>query len=100
MTLRPFFRRPARLDLDEAAEWYESQQLGLGLGAEFISEIEAALVQACDAPQRFPLVVGDVRRVRVRRFPYSILFRVRSNALIVLSVFHARRDPATWRGRR
>ena len=39
MTLRPFFRRPARLDLDEAAEWYESQQLGLGLGAEFISEI-------------------------------------------------------------
>jgi plasmid stabilization system protein ParE len=97
MTLRPFFRKAARLEYDEAASWYESQRPGLGL--EFVSEIESALVQACEMPQRFPRMLADVRCVRVRKFPYSIFFRTRSDQLIVLSVFHARRDPAVWRER-
>ena len=97
MSLRPAFRKAARLEYDEAAGWYESQRPGLGI--EFVSEIERALLQACEMPQRFPRMLADVRCVRVRRFPYSVFFRVRSDQLIVLSVFHARRDPAYWRER-
>jgi plasmid stabilization system protein ParE len=97
MRLRPFFRRAARLEYDEAASWYESQRPRLGV--EFVLEIEHALLQACETPQRFPRMLTDVRCVRVRRFPYSIFFRVRSEQLIVLSVFHARRDPTVWRER-
>jgi hypothetical protein len=40
-----------------------------------------------------------VRSAAVRRFPYSIFFRTRSDRLIVLSVFHARRAPGIWRER-
>lgn len=97
MILRPAFRAAARVEYDEAASWYESQRQGLG--GEFVSEIERALTQACEWPQRFPKMLGDVRCVRVRRFPYSIFFRVRSERLIVLAVFHARRDPNVWRER-
>jgi plasmid stabilization system protein ParE len=97
MTLRAFFRKAARFEYDEAAIWYESQKPGLG--AEFVSEIERALMQACETPQRFPRMLHDVRAVRVRRFPYSIFFRVRSDRLVVLSVFHAKRDPNVWRER-
>ena len=97
MTLRPFFRKAARLEYDDAAIWYESQRSGLG--AEFVLEIERALQTACENPQRFPEVLVDVRRIHVRRFPYSLFFRVRGERLIVLSVFHARRDPAIWRER-
>lgn len=97
MTLRPFFGKAARLEYDEAAGWYESQRTGLG--REFVAEIEWALQRACEMPQRFPKVLLDTRCVRVRRFPYSIFFRIRSDRLIVLSVFHARRDPSVWRER-
>lgn len=97
MTLRPFFRRAARIEYDEAAGWYEEQRRGLG--SEFVLEIERALFQACETPQRFPLMTEDIRCVRVRRFPYSIFFRVRSQELIVLAVFHVRRDPVVWRER-
>jgi plasmid stabilization system protein ParE len=97
MTLRAFFRKAARFEYDEAAIWYESQKPGLG--AEFVAEIEHAVTQACETPQRFPKMLHDVRAVRVRRFPYSLFFRVRSDRLIVLSVFHARRDPSVWRER-
>lgn len=97
MTIRPFFRKAARLEYDEAAIWYESQKIGLG--DEFVLEIERALQMACDKPQRFPNVLTNVQRIRIRRFPYSIFFRVRGERLIVLSVFHARRDPTIWRER-
>lgn len=97
MKFRPSFRRAAQLEYDEAANWYEAQRPGLG--GEFVAEIEQALLQACEMPQRFPKMLADVRCVRVRRFPYSIFFRIRSDRLIVLSVFHARRAPGIWRER-
>lgn len=95
MIIQPYFRKAARLEHDEAAVWYESQKIGLG--SEFVLEIERALQTACEHPQRFPVVLENVQRVRVRRFPYSIFFRVRGDRLIVLSVFHARRNPIIWR---
>ena len=97
MILSPFFRKAARLEYDEAALWYESQKVGLG--SEFVTEIERALQTACESPQRYPDVHEDARRIRVHRFPYSIFYRIRGERLIVLSVFHARRDPVIWRER-
>lgn len=95
--LKPFFRKAARLEYEEAALWYESQKSGLGI--EFVTEIERALLIACENPQRFPKMLLDVRRIHIQRFPYSIFFRVRVNQLVVLSVFHARRNPAIWHER-
>jgi plasmid stabilization system protein ParE len=97
MTLRPFFRKAARAEYDEAAIWYESQKVGLG--NEFVNELEQALLTACENPQRCPQVLHDVQRIRIRRFPYTIFFRVRAERLVVLSVFHARRNPLVWRER-
>ena len=35
------------------------------------------MARACESPQQFPIVVRDIRRVVVSRFPYSVFFRVR-----------------------
>jgi plasmid stabilization system protein ParE len=97
MKLRASFRRIARLEYEEAALWYESQAAGLGV--RFIEEIERAIGNVCEEPDRFPLMLGDVRAARVRRFPYSLFFRIRDEQAVVLAVFHARRDPNVWRQR-
>ena len=34
-----------------------------------------------------------------RRFPFAVYFRIRSDALVVLAVFHGRRDPTVWQRR-
>ena len=95
MTLRPFFRRAARLEYDEAATWYEARREGLG--REFVAEIDRAVARAREVPHQFPIVLRDIRRVVVSRFPYSVLFRVKPARIVVLSIFHARRDPLVWR---
>lgn len=97
MTLRIVFRRAARSEFEDAAVRYDERRSGLG--EEFMLEIEQAIANAASAPQRLPVVFGDIRRTVARRFPYSVYFRIRSNALVVLAVFHGRRNPAIWQRR-
>jgi len=92
MTLRVVFRRAAKSDFEDAAVWYGEK--GSGLGDEFIREIEQAIASAAAAPQRYAVVCGDIRRTVARRFPFAVYFRVRSGALVVLAVFHGRRNPS------
>jgi len=47
------------------------------LGDELRSEVYAAIDRILANPRQFAVVERDVRRCFVRRFPYSILFRLR-----------------------
>ena len=97
MTLAVVFRRAARREFDEAALWYEDRRPGLGV--QFTSEIDHAINMTAANPERFPIMHRDIRCVRVRRFPYSVFFRAESRRIVVLAVFHARRDPSVWQQR-
>jgi len=97
MTLRVVYRRAAQAEFQDAAIWYEQQRTGLG--EEFVREIEIAVEKASTTPKRYPIVFGDIRRTMSRRFPYCIYFRERRDSLVVLAVFHGKRDPQIWRTR-
>ena len=90
--------RPIALDeLERAWIWYEEQRPGLG--DEFQSCVDAALMAAARDPLAYPQVEGDLRRVLVRRFPYAMLYLVEPDRIEVLAVFHGARDPREWRRR-
>ena len=97
MSLRVFFRAAARIEFEEDAVWYDRQRPGLG--EEFIQDIDEVVLQAAANPERFPVVFADVRKAVTRRFPYSVFFRIRSAGLVILAVFHGRRDPKVWQRR-
>lgn len=97
MTLVVVLRHAARREFDDAALWYEERHPKLG--GEFVSEIDHAISMAAEDPKRFPIMHRDVRCVRARRFPYSVFFRVETERLVVLAVFHARRHPSVWQQR-
>jgi toxin ParE1/3/4 len=69
------------------------------LGVEFFKEIEEAIAQAAETPFRYAQIHSNIRWVKARRFPYSVFYRVRDNRLVVVAIFHARRDPSIWRRR-
>jgi plasmid stabilization system protein ParE len=94
MSLPVVFRPPARDEYDQAFEWYELRQPGLGL--EFEEEVERVLGEVAAHPRRYPVVLRDIREAPVRRFPYCVYYRGRSGRLIVVSVFHTSRDPNEW----
>jgi toxin ParE1/3/4 len=89
--LEVVFRPEAKEDLVRAYRWYEDRRPGLG--EEFLGVVEAAIEQIRRAPAMFSVVHRDVRRVLTRRFPFGVFYRDEPERVIVLAVFHGRRDP-------
>jgi plasmid stabilization system protein ParE len=45
-------------------------------------------------------VNAGIRRSLIRRFPYSLLYRVDADEIVVLAVMHQKRHPAYWLSRK
>ena len=95
--MRVLFRPEARAEALEARGWYESRSPGLGL--DFVRALEASVASAVRNPEAFAFVEGQLRRVIFRRFPYSLIFRVFPEYLLIVAVFHHRREPRSLAGR-
>ena len=95
--MRIFFRPQARTEVLEAQAWYESRAAGLGL--EFARAMDAAVASAVRNPEAFTLTANSCRQILLRRFPFSLVYRVRGDEFLVIAVFHHRRDPAQLPGR-
>jgi plasmid stabilization system protein ParE len=97
MISRVIVRSAAEADLCEAYDWY--QQREPELGAAFVREVDSCMKNIVLHPEMYPTVHNDVRQGLVRRFPYCVLYLIADDAIIVLSVFHAARDPKIWKRR-
>ena len=97
----PFLVRPeAAADVEAAAEWYESE--GVGLGAEFIRAVAVCMSAIRRWPTAyrvaFPELEPSVRRALLRRFSYSIYYVTTEARTSILACLHLRRDPDEIRG--
>jgi plasmid stabilization system protein ParE len=93
--MRLVFRQQAELELIDAQIWYEECAPGLGL--EFARAVEASLAQALRMPLAYPRNEGDFRHVMTRKFPYSLIYAVEADEMIVISCFHHGRRPRSWK---
>lgn len=64
----------AEAEFLEAATWYAARNPGLG--RSFRDAVAAVLETIEETPQRFPLALQDIRKARVRRFPYVVYYVV------------------------
>lgn len=66
----------------------------------FMAEIDKAIGSILEAPNRWPVDEADCRKFPLVRFPYFLVYRVKSAELIqIIAVAHARRRPGYWRAR-
>jgi len=87
----------ARLEAVEAQDWYERE--APGLGARFRAELDRQAERILANPLQFPVMLADIRRARLRRYPYGLYFRPLDDAIYVIACFHSSRDPAIWQSR-
>ena len=94
MSRRLVVRPEAETEMAEAFDWYEDRVPGLG--SEFLLCVDAVFSAILRSPQHYPQVHKVVRRAIARRFPYEIFFVDDEERVVVLSVFHAKRNPKRW----
>ncbi|MCK9394575.1 MAG: type II toxin-antitoxin system RelE/ParE family toxin [Methylobacter sp.] len=88
------FLEPAHIELDQAFEWYETQQKDLGV--LFLNEFDAAIRRIATYPESYILIEKDVRRCLVKRSPYGILYGISADKIIAIAVAHLHRKPDYW----
>ena len=83
--------------MTEAALFYESARPGLG--ALYLDDVQHALDIARERPYLGVAVALGFRRMLLRRFPFSLIYAIESNDVVVVAVAHQRRSPNYWKGR-
>lgn len=94
---RVIVRPAARADILAAYRWYEKERNGLG--TEFLRAIRSAMSTVGENPEVYAVVRGDIRRVNLHRFPYSLFYRFQAELIIVIACMHGSRDPKRWESR-
>ena len=97
MSYTLLIRPEAELDIQDAYQYYEEGEQGLG--SEFVRAIDACFSQIGRNPLAYPLVHRQIRRALIRKFPYGIFYIVENSKIIVIACFHSKRDPKRWQDR-
>jgi hypothetical protein len=85
----------AALEHEEQVAYYE--QRSAGLGRRYHAAFRSVLLRVCEVPHRNKVVQApNVRRVSIRGFPFSVIFREVNGVVQVLAVAPHRKRPGYW----
>ncbi|HNW93582.1 MAG TPA: type II toxin-antitoxin system RelE/ParE family toxin [bacterium] len=87
----------AEAELAEAIQYYNQQCPGLGF--ELAAEFKATLSRIEEYPNAWPPFSIRSRRCIINRFPYGVLYQIRTDLIVVLAVMQLKRDPLRWQER-
>jgi len=91
------FLEVAQRELDEAIAYYNSQVPGLG--DAYLVESVATIERIRRFPVAWQPLGKQVRRCRLRRFPYGLIYTVDEGNILIVAVAHTHRRPGYWRDR-
>ncbi|MGN6532024.1 MAG: type II toxin-antitoxin system RelE/ParE family toxin [Ginsengibacter sp.] len=80
-------------ETDDAYLYYEAQSICLG--ERFLKSVEEAYSKLSEHPQFYSFINGDknIRDIKVKTFPFVIIFQIVENTVLVLRVFNTNRNP-------
>lgn len=96
--MRYHFHPGAEAELNEAVDYYDRCQDGLGL--EFAKEIHSTIRTICDFPFAWTPLSKNTRRCLTRRFPYGVVYQIKGNEIIIIAVMQLNRKPEYWKKRK
>lgn len=90
----------ATADADQAADWYAASEPQQNLDQRFLAELKRVARLIGERPRAWTELEPGVRRAVLRqRFPYSLIYIVEPNEVLILAVAHQRRRASYWRDR-
>lgn len=92
---RVVYHRLAGNELIQSGLFYERRRRFLG--EEFIDAVEQALADIQQQPLIGRPEEHGTRSLKVRRFPFRVVYQIRSDRLWIVAVAHLSRRPGYWR---
>ena len=70
-----------------------------GLGRRFYREVQRAEKVLAQFPESGREISPGLRKCALRAFPFSLIYSIEKDSLLILAVAHQRRRPGYWLGR-
>ena len=61
-----------------------------------MSSVQDAINHLVQFPESAPIIRGQVRGKVISRFPYSLMYRLEDDVILVLAVAHQKQRPEYW----
>jgi plasmid stabilization system protein ParE len=90
-----YFSTAAQQELDDAFEYLEMQQLGLGY--RFTADVDETLARIRNQPLAWHPLGQNLRRCHLKHFRYGVIYRIRGEQAEILAIAHDSRRPGYWR---
>jgi len=84
-------------EAEAAASWYA--QRSAAAAAAFSEELDAAESAIARLPDAWPRFDHNTHRFLLRRFPFSIVYRVEPRRVLIVAVAHWHRRAGYWKPR-
>jgi toxin ParE1/3/4 len=91
------FTFAAEVEALQAFLWYET--IKKGLGEDFKESINLKIELLQQNPQAYSFIYKDIRSVKIKTFPYNLIYRVSNAKIQIIAVFHHSRNPREWKKR-
>ena len=84
----------ANREVDDAIQWYEAREEGLS--REFLDELDRVVRLVRRYPYAGMQVEPEIRRFLFTRFPYSLIYGIDAETIVVMAVASQHREPTDW----
>lgn len=91
------FLRPAEEEMTEAALFYEAASTGLG--SNFLDDVHRATEKLREHPYLGQAVAPNLRKTLLHQFPFSLIYSVEVDQILIIAVAHYGRRPDYWQDR-
>ena len=91
------FHPAAETELNQAVEYYNQCQKGLGL--EFLKDVFVTIQNIVKFPDAWAPLSANTRRCLAKRFPYGVIYQLADREVFIIAVMNLSREPDYWRGR-
>jgi len=89
--LKVVFSTRARQDILTAYEFYEASQRDLG--DYFNLQLKACVTSILKVPEGFKIIHKDFRQIKLKKFPYVIIYSVNIDEIVITKIFHTSLNP-------
>ena len=89
--------KPAERELLDAIDYYNTERPGLGI--EFAREARLTINRIKAHPYVWLKIDPAFRRCPTERFPYSVLYQIVQQEIVIVAFMHHKRHPEYWRDR-
>ena len=84
----------AQFEIEDSKDYYNLQQNGLG--DVFKNDVKQTIDKICDSPKLYPIISNPIRRSLLHRFPFSIIYAIHNDTIVIVLIEHQSRRPFYW----